>query len=152
MRQRNSAKNPSVFYQAKNRTEISPWVLFAGGQAIKPRPAHPHYLTAVLGFFHQRNEMPKHWQRAIFMVLLFYLKTKGKAWLIQEPEVKVGSGFFRNTISQVCQSEEIEPIKMPFPLSEGIKESSFGTERCQEASRVVSIGAERQELKTENTA
>lgn len=151
MRQRNSAKNPSVFYQAKNRTEISTWVLFAGGQATKPRPANPHYLT-VLGFFPQRNEMPKHWQRAIFMVLLFYLKTIGKVWLIPEPEVKVRSGFFRNIISQVCQSEEIEPIKMPFPLSEGIKESSFGTERCQEASRVVLIGAERQELKTENTA
>lgn len=59
------------------------------------------------------------------------------------------SGFFRNTISQVCQSEEIKTIKMPFPLSEGIKESSCGTERCQEASRVVSIGAERQELKSE---
>lgn len=151
MKQRNSVKNPSVFYQAKNRTEISTWVLFAGGQATKPRAAHPHYLT-VLGFFPQRNEMPKHWQRAIFMALLFYLKTIGKAWLIPEPEVKVRSGFFRNTISQVCQSEEIEPIKMPFPLSEGIKESSFGTERCQEVSRVVSIGAERQELKTENTA
>lgn len=38
---------------------------------------------------------------------------------------------------------------MPFTLSEGIKESSYVTEKCQEEERVVSTGAERQELEPE---
>lgn len=40
---------------------------------------------------------------------------------------------------------------MLFTLSDGIKESSCVTEKCQEEGSVVSTGAERQELESEET-